>query len=209
MIRMRQNQFLLRAVLLRLAMGFLLIAIGCSVQVVDAETISHLSIQNDRVENYLKMHPNIMQAAKAFQQRVILQCEAMRQLSKKSLVNKIDAIKPKQAILVNIFPIRSDQLSPGDVAWRRIHVALPQPIFLVGDDVRSKAWLLRDQLFLDKIHAVGFVVNIASSKAFQNLQDRFPHLKLVPMPGNMVHEWLHIQHYPVLITDHSISQIVK
>ncbi len=65
----------------------------------------------------------------------------------------------------DMLPVRSMRLSPGHVARRVIEAPGLPPLFLVGDDERSRAWLRRRAQRLRELNAVGLVVNVASAEA--------------------------------------------
>ncbi|QVX40755.1 integrating conjugative element protein (plasmid) [Ralstonia solanacearum] len=99
-----------------------------------------------------------------------------------------------------MLPIRSARLSPGIELHRAIQAPGLTPVFLVGDDDRSRAWLRQQQTTLRNRHAVGLVVNVASPNALASLRRLAPGLQLSPASGDELAERLGIRHYPVLIT---------
>lgn len=103
---------------------------------------------------------------------------------------------PEAAML----PVRSVRLSPGDEPRRAIRAPGLTPIFLIGDDDRSRAWLRDRQATLRALGAVGLVVDIGSAEALASLRRRAPDLVLSPVSGDTLAERLGIRHYPVLIT---------
>lgn len=105
-----------------------------------------------------------------------------------------------------MLPVRSIRLTPGAVEGRAIHVPGLTPLFLIGDDDRSRAWLQQRLSVLQKLKAVGLVVNVASQAALQSLRERAPGLRLAPVSGDDLAERLELRHYPVLITATGIEQ---
>ncbi|MEN1398766.1 integrating conjugative element protein [Pseudomonas aeruginosa] len=99
-----------------------------------------------------------------------------------------------------MLPVRSARLSPGDEPRRVIRAPGLTPLFLVGDDDRSRAWLRQQQAALHDIQAVGLVVNVASADALASLRRLAPGLMLSPVSGDDLAGRLGIRHYPVLIT---------
>jgi integrating conjugative element protein (TIGR03765 family) len=99
-----------------------------------------------------------------------------------------------------MLPIRSTRLSPGDEPRRVIRAPGLTPLFLIGDDERSRAWLRQRQATLHDLQAVGLVVNVASAEALASLRRLAPALALSPVSGDDLAERLGIRHYPVLIT---------
>lgn len=79
-------------------------------------------------------------------------------------------------------------------------------IFLIGDDELSRRWLAlrRDQLI--QLNAVGYVVNVASKAAWDDLQHQANGLELLPVSGSDLAVRLRISHYPVLISEKGLEQ---
>ncbi|WP_321897066.1 integrating conjugative element protein [Burkholderia cepacia] len=99
-----------------------------------------------------------------------------------------------------MLPVRSARLSPGDEPRRVIRAPGLTPLFLVGDDDRSRAWLRDHQAALRDLQAVGLVVNVVSAEALASLRRLAPGLMLSPASGDDLSARLGIHHYPVLIT---------
>ncbi|MFJ3119624.1 integrating conjugative element protein [Pseudomonas protegens] len=104
------------------------------------------------------------------------------------------------------FPVHSNQLIPGEAQGRVINAPGLQPLFLVGDDERSRAWLTQRREQLQQLHAVGLVVNVASAERFAEVQRWAGDLQMVPAPSNDLAQRLGIKHYPLLITATAIQQ---
>jgi len=100
----------------------------------------------------------------------------------------------------DLLPVRSTRLSPGTITPRAIHAPGLTPIFLIGDDSRSRAWLRANAEKLNTLRAVGFVVQVESEDALQSLRHMAPDLTLVPASGDDLAQRLGLQHYPVLVT---------
>jgi integrating conjugative element protein (TIGR03765 family) len=99
-----------------------------------------------------------------------------------------------------MLPVRSARLSPGDEPRRVIHAPGLIPLFLVGDDDHSRAWLRQRGAALRELRAVGLVVNVATPEALVTLRRLAPGLMLSPISGDDLAQRLGIRHYPVLIT---------
>lgn len=105
----------------------------------------------------------------------------------------------------DFLPVRSMRLRPGTVTPRKINVSGLTPIFLIGDDSRSRAWLRTNALRLKILRAIGFVVQVESAAALHSLRQLVPDLTLVPASGDDIAQRLAIEHYPVLITAAAIE----
>lgn len=99
-----------------------------------------------------------------------------------------------------MLPVRSTGLSPGDEPRRVIRAPGLTPLFLVGDDDRSRAWLRQRRVTLEELRAVGLVVNVATPRSLAELRRLAPRLTLSPVSGDDLAQRLGIRHYPVLIT---------
>ncbi len=107
---------------------------------------------------------------------------------------------------VDMLPVRSPLLTPGEVTRRVIQAPTLNPIFLVGDDARSRAWLRLRIDTLRKLGAIGLVVNVESSAALDALRRFAPGLRLAPTPADDLARRLGLSHYPALITATGIEQ---
>ena len=105
-----------------------------------------------------------------------------------------------------LLPVVSHRLTPGNVVARPLRAPGLTPMFLVGDDAQSRTWLRTHAENLRTLHAVGLVVNVASSEALASLRALVPGLTLVPASGDDLAQRLKLQHYPVLVTATGIEQ---
>ncbi|MBA4682164.1 MAG: integrating conjugative element protein [Pseudomonas sp.] len=106
----------------------------------------------------------------------------------------------------DMLPVRSTRLSPGGVSRRTIEAPGLAPLFLVGDDERSRAWLRQRASRLQALGAMGLVVNVESAQALAALRTLVPDLSLSPVSGDDLAARLALHHYPVLITATGIEQ---
>ncbi|EOU9986288.1 integrating conjugative element protein [Yersinia enterocolitica] len=106
----------------------------------------------------------------------------------------------------DMLPVRSERLSPGDEPRRVIQAPGLTPVFLIGDDERSRAWLLERKAALNEISAIGLVVNVGSAESLAELRKLAPELTLSPVSGDDLAQRLGLRHYPVLITASGIEQ---
>lgn len=106
----------------------------------------------------------------------------------------------------DMLPVRSTLLTPGAVERRVIEAPGLNPLFLVGDDDRSRTWLRRHADRLRELNAVGLVVNVESQAALEALRRLGPGLILSPVAADDLARRLAIRHYPVLVTATGIEQ---
>ncbi|MDP1574343.1 MAG: integrating conjugative element protein [Coxiellaceae bacterium] len=194
-------------ILINLAIFSFVVAIAADAQnsavlpvVVQSTHATHL------IQQYLQNNPEKIATIEQMQDDIKTKLYGLQKISKTQLAERISAVKPEETVLLNIYPIRSHLLTPEKVKKRSINMALPQPIFIVGDDAISKKWLMRYQTRLTTLHAKGFVVNVDSQESMRSLQQTFPGLPLMAMNGDALAKWLQLAHYPVLISDKLIEQ---
>lgn len=103
-------------------------------------------------------------------------------------------------------PVRSSRLTPGVVAPRVIAAPGLTPMFLIGDERRSRTWLVDHLSVLRTLRAVGLVVEVRDGVGLQSLRALAPGLTLTPVSADDLAERLRLTHYPVLITATAIEQ---
>lgn len=114
---------------------------------------------------------------------------------------------PSQAFSeADMLPVKSALLSPGRVERRSIQAPGLQPLFLVGDDELSQAWLRERAASLLTLNAVGLVVNVDTTEGLARLRELAPGLTLSPVSADDLAQRLEIRHYPVVITATGIEQ---
>lgn len=106
-------------------------------------------------------------------------------------------------------PVVTPELTPGFVEPRALKLPGIGALFLVGDDAQPREWLLRNAELLSRRDAVGMVVNVSNSASLQQLRQTAPDVQLAPVSGSVLARRLKLEHYPVLITEHSMSQQVS
>ena len=161
--------------------------------------IASTPLNQKLITTYLKTHPleqRMNQKARLKTQNAVIKHFIKR--AKHDLSKKRPLSTPKTMALRR-YPVRSKHLSPGKPKVMKVDTALPTPIFLMGDDKHSRAWLEKNKTCLTQIRAKGFVVNVASTQAMQALHKNFPDLPLLALPGDALARWLHLSHYPTLI----------
>lgn len=105
-----------------------------------------------------------------------------------------------------LFPIHTPELSPGEVMATSTQLLLPQPLFIIGCDARSRQWLSQFSGRLQQIGAVGLVVEAQSLADYQAVAALAPGLRLSPAPASQLAKQLALRHYPVLISASRIEQ---
>ncbi|UYZ83091.1 integrating conjugative element protein [Entomomonas sp. E2T0] len=122
-------------------------------------------------------------------------------------IKKIPALNIKPVNEAAMLPIISDKLSPGKVEPRVINAnGLIRPFFMIGDDDLSVAWLKERVVALEKLQAVGLVVNVKTNSSLNQLKKLAPNLMILPVSGDDIADRLALSHYPVLITATAIEQ---
>lgn len=104
------------------------------------------------------------------------------------------------------FPIVTPEMTPGSVQGRVINAPGLQPLFLVGDDESSRAWLQQHLQQLQQLQAVGLVVNVSGPSRLAEVRKWASGLQLLPTPGTDIAGRLGLRHYPVLITSTTVQQ---
>jgi len=107
--------------------------------------------------------------------------------------------------LTHHLPIRSPGLSPGTVEARHRPTRLLQPVFLVGADPQSLAWLEANRERLKHLRAIGMLVQAENEAKIEQAIAAAHGLPLIPASGEAFATALGISHYPVLITREGIQ----
>lgn len=106
------------------------------------------------------------------------------------------------------YPVRTPGLTPGAVPSRAVR--LPQlagrPLFLVGSDSFSRAWLGRHQARLKAVGAVGLLVQAETARDLADIQALAPGVPISPVDGTGTAQALGLAHYPVLVSAGRIEQ---
>ncbi|MCA1178337.1 MULTISPECIES: integrating conjugative element protein [unclassified Pantoea] len=109
----------------------------------------------------------------------------------------------------SVLPVATPELTPGMVEPRALKLPGIGALFVIGEDGQSQEWLSRNAELLSRRGAVGMVVNVSSSASLQQLRQIATNLQLAPVSGSDLARRLKLEHYPVLITEHSLSQQVS
>lgn len=106
------------------------------------------------------------------------------------------------------YPVRTPGLSPGAVPGRatRLPQLAGRPLFLVGNDSFSKAWLGQHQARLKAVGAVGLLVQAETAQDLAAIQALAPGVPISPIDGTGTAKALGLAHYPVLVSAGRIEQ---
>lgn len=92
---------------------------------------------------------------------------------------------------------------------KAVAVKLPMlnnPLFLIGTDKQSQAWLSRNKQTLIRIGAVGMIVNSTSEQSTMDTLKLATGLTVSTASASSLAVRFKLNHYPVLITKTGISQ---
>lgn len=117
------------------------------------------------------------------------------------------AVAPEHRPAVSRWPLRSPLLSPGTVEPASFSgsVLFSLPVFVVGGDERSLAWLRRRRDTLRAAGAIGYVVEVPDQAAWDQLQTVAEGLPLFAMSGDALARELGLRHYPALLSRRGIE----
>jgi integrating conjugative element protein (TIGR03765 family) len=102
--------------------------------------------------------------------------------------------------------VTTPALSPGQVVPRRLDRPVTRPVFLVGADRRSRAWLAQRRAELQQLAAVGLLVEAHTPNDVDALVRLADGLPLLPVSAQDLAGHWGLRHYPVLMTRHGIVQ---
>ncbi|MDT3750414.1 MULTISPECIES: integrating conjugative element protein [Pseudomonas] len=114
--------------------------------------------------------------------------------------------RPDPRTLSWVLPVHSARLTPGEVPSRTLDLPGMVPLFLIGEDAASLAWLTQHAPALKRLGANGLAVEVADAAALQRIQAIAPGLAIWPVSGDDIAERLELEHYPVLITPTGLEQ---
>ena len=118
----------------------------------------------------------------------------------------IPPIPLKRIQFMPAYPIRTVGMHPGSVHKKVLPTNAAMPIFVVGYDSQSFAWLHHNKQHVLDAGAHGFVVNVATSQQFTRLQEYAAPITLSPVTGDDFHQYLGLTHYPFLIIGNEVMQ---
>lgn len=116
-------------------------------------------------------------------------------------------VKKKKPSVGKLVSPRTPEMTLGKVQKRRVKLPyLPHPLFLIGTDKTSLAWLRHHAPRLKKAGAKGLVVNSGSPKELKALIRAASGVDISPASGSELAKRMNLKHYPVLITRTQIAQ---
>lgn len=126
--------------------------------------------------------------------------------------------RDKQALgpadLRNLLPIRSPGLTPGPLPagtvspdlLERMAIGNAPPFFLIGSDILSQRWLQRHQTELQRLGAVGMLVQAETEADVQRIAELAEGLPVTLGSASDIARALGITRYPVLISQKGFEQ---
>ena len=113
----------------------------------------------------------------------------------------------------DLLPVHTPEMSPGRLSLKttsslqKAHLQyLSHPVFLLGTDDFSRRWLAHHRQRLQRLGAVGLLVQVNSEAELQAMQRLAGGLAIVPTPATELARLLSLRHYPVLISRQGIEQ---
>lgn len=106
-----------------------------------------------------------------------------------------------------LLPIKSSIMSPGVVYGEsRDFKRLLHPVFIIGSDDQSMAWLENNRDQLIEIGAVGMLVEVTTIEELDRVVKLAQGLRLGPGSGDRIAELLGLEHYPILLSRNGFEQ---
>jgi len=119
----------------------------------------------------------------------------------------VDDHNPERPSVGGLISPHTPEMTLGRVSSRSINLPyLPNPLFLIGTDSTSIAWLSKHAKALKRAGAKGFVVNSSSPQSLQKTVQAGQGLEITPASGSELAIRFNLRHYPVLITRKQIAQ---
>lgn len=106
------------------------------------------------------------------------------------------------------FPIRTSRLTPRRLTQEQSSYLSTMifPICVIGTDDLSRQWLSRNRQHLIEMNAQCLLVSAESEADARSLLKLTHGLQVYPAHGDAIADYFKIEHYPVLITQRTISQ---
>jgi integrating conjugative element protein (TIGR03765 family) len=104
-------------------------------------------------------------------------------------------------------PIRTSNMRPARIESRDAYFPnLVTPVFIVGADANSLAWLRTWREVLFNVGAVGWVVQAEDAGELRAIAEAGRGLRMMTLDGESIPEVFGVSSYPVLITSRAIEQ---
>lgn len=106
------------------------------------------------------------------------------------------------------FPVKTTKLTPGRIERSRDQyiATLPGPMCIVGSDPLSKQWITRNYKHLRAANVMCVIVQAENEAQARELAMMLNGMLVNLGDGDVLADYFKIKHYPVLITERSISQ---
>ncbi len=106
------------------------------------------------------------------------------------------------------FPITTTRLSPRRITEEKetYFAVIAFPLCVIGTDDLSRLWLERNLHHLVAMNAHCLLVSAESAEDARSLLELTKGLAVYPAHGDAIADYFKIEHYPVLITQRTISQ---
>lgn len=115
--------------------------------------------------------------------------------------SEVVRVAPNQNSAPFQLPIETPAMRPGRVMVTPISLRyLQQPLFLVGSDPVSQAWLEEKQQALIEISAVGLLIEAKDMADVETMLSIAGDLRLVPASAQGFAEKLGLTYYPILLS---------
>jgi len=116
--------------------------------------------------------------------------------------------KPELPDSTLAFPVKTSKLSPGRIERSRDQyiATLPGPMCIVGSDPLSKQWITKNYKQLRAANVMCVIVQAENETQANELAMMLNGMLVNLGDGDVLADYFKIQHYPVLITERSISQ---
>lgn len=117
-------------------------------------------------------------------------------------------VEPDASDSTLAFPVRTSKLTPARVESTKDQyiASLPGPMCIVGSDALSKQWITRNYKYLRQSNVMCVIVQAENESEARELAMMLNGLLVNLGDGDALADYFKIKHYPVLITERSISQ---
>lgn len=124
--------------------------------------------------------------------------------SSEPTTEKVDPDAPQD----DLFPIKTRKLTPAKIAQEKniYQASMPGPTCIVGSDALSKSWIQKNIQHLQQMNAMCLIVQAKNQDEADELLAMLNGLIVSAGDGDVLADYFHIKHYPVLITERVIFQ---